>query len=78
MQARLEERGHDCEWAALMRDLQSVQFIGVEHQGKRFRLRTELEGTAGKAFQAAGVAVPPTVQQLTDSPEGSALPQQKG
>ena len=74
LQSRLAERDHDCEWAAVMRDLQAVQFIDVEHQGRRFRLRNELQGTAGKAFQAAGVAVPPTLQQLTDPPNPAAQP----
>jgi hypothetical protein len=74
LQSRLVKRGHVCEWAAVMRDLQAVQFIDVEHQGRRFRLRNELDGTAGKAFQAAGVAVPPTLQQLTEPPEVAAQP----
>jgi len=65
LQTRLEERGHKCEWADVIRDLERVQYVEVEHQGKQFRLRSELSGTAGLAFQAAGVAVPPTVQQLT-------------
>jgi len=38
--------------------------VVVAHQGKRFRLRSELQGTAGRVFQAVGVAVPPTVQPL--------------
>ncbi len=64
LQARLRARGHDFEWAEVMRDLERVQYVAVEHSGKRFRLRSELTGTAGRVFQAAGVAVPPTVQQL--------------
>jgi hypothetical protein len=64
LQARLAERGHHFEWADVMRDLERVQYVEVEHQGKQFRLRSELSGTAGRVFQAAGVAVPPTVQQL--------------
>jgi transposase len=65
LQSRLEERGHKVEWADVIRDLERVQFVDVEHQGKQFRLRSELSGTAGRVFQAAGVAVPPTVQQLS-------------
>jgi len=38
--------------------------VEVVNQGKRFLLRSELTGTAGRVFQAAGVAVPPTVQQV--------------
>ncbi len=56
LQSRLQERGHDLEWADVMRDLERVQYADVEHGGKRFRLRTELAGSAGRVFQAAGVA----------------------
>ena len=35
------------------------------HQGgKHYLLRSELQGTAGHVFQSAGVAVPPTVQEV--------------
>jgi len=53
------------EWADVMRDLERVQYVDVEHAGKRFRLRTELAGSAGRVFQAAGVAAPPTVQPVS-------------
>ena len=44
-----------------------MQYVEVEHTGKRFRLRSELQGTAGRVFQAAGVAAPPTVQHVTEA-----------
>ncbi len=64
LQARLKAKGKTFEWADVLRDLERVQQVEVEHQGKRFLLRSQLTGTAGRVFQAAGVAVPPTVQQL--------------
>jgi transposase len=64
LQARLKAKGRNFEWADIVRDLERVQQVEVEHQGKRFLLRSQLTGTAGKVFQAAGVAVPPTVQQV--------------
>jgi hypothetical protein len=64
LQARLQGRGHHLEWSEVMRDLERVQYVQVAHQGKRFWLRSALEGTAGRVFQAAGVAPPPTVQQI--------------
>jgi hypothetical protein len=48
----------------VLRDLERVEQVEVEHQGHRFLLRSQLSGTAGRVFQAAGVAVPPTVQQV--------------
>jgi transposase len=64
LQARLKAKGKTFEWADVLRDLERVQQVEVEHQGKRFLLRSQLTGTAGRVFQAAGVAVPPTVTQL--------------
>lgn len=64
LQARLRQRGQHVEWADILRDLERVQQVEVDFQGKQFALRTELEGSAGKVFRAVGVAVPPTVQQL--------------
>ena len=64
LQERMHAKGKTHEWADVLRDLEEVQQVEVEHQGHRFLLRTMLSGSAGKAFQAAGVAVPPTVQQV--------------
>ena len=64
LQARLKAKGRTFEWADVIRDLERVEQVEVEHQGKRFLLRSQLSGTAGRVFQAAGVAVPPTVQQV--------------
>jgi transposase len=64
LQARLEARGHCLEWADVIGDLERLHYVDVAQEGKRFRLRSELQGTAGRVFQAMGVAVPPTVQPL--------------
>jgi|SRR5262245_10567447 len=63
LQSRLQAKNRKFEWADVIRDLERVQQVEVEHQGHRFLLRSQLSGTAGRVFQAAGVAVPPTVQQ---------------
>lgn len=63
LQSRLKAKGRTFEWADVIRDLEKVQRVQVAHQGHRFHLRSQLSGTAGRVFQAAGVAVPPTVQQ---------------
>jgi transposase len=70
LQARLEERGHDWEWADVIQDLDRLQVVEVEQDGKRFLLRSEAQGTCGKVFQAVGVALPPTVQQVSPTPTG--------
>ena len=70
LQARLEERGHEFEWADVIGDLDRLQVVEVEQEGKRFLLRTEAQGTCGKVFQAVGVALPPTVQQVSPTTTG--------
>jgi transposase len=75
LQARLEERGHDLEWADVIQDLDRLQMVEVDQDGKRFLLRSEAQGTCGKTFQAAGVALPPTVQQVASTaPREDATP----
>jgi transposase len=64
LQARLVARGHVLEWADVVQDLERLQVVDVEQEGKRFRLRTAAQGTCATVFQAVGVAFPPTVQQL--------------
>jgi Transposase DDE domain len=63
LQSRMEERGQESEWADVIADLDRLQMVEVEQDRKRFLLRSEAQGTCGKVFQAAGVALPPTVQQ---------------
>jgi Transposase DDE domain len=70
LQSRLEERGHDPEWADVIGDLDPLQVVEVEQDGKRFLLRSEAQGTCGKVFQTVGVALPPTVQQVTPATPG--------
>ncbi|MGE5755863.1 MAG: IS1634 family transposase [Planctomycetaceae bacterium] len=65
LQARLEERGHGLEWADVIQDLDRLQGVEVEQDDKRFLLRSEVQGTCGKVFQVVGVALPPTVRQVT-------------
>jgi hypothetical protein len=61
---RLAEHGHKLEWEDVMGDLGRLQYAEVEQDGKRFWLRSEAQGTCGRVFAAAGVALPPTVQQI--------------
>jgi DDE family transposase len=65
LQGRLEERGHEWEWADVIGDLDRLQAVEVEQDGKRFLLRSEAQGTCGRVFQAVGAALPPTVQQVS-------------
>jgi hypothetical protein len=63
LQRRLDARGVNLSWP----DLAAVQAVTVELDGRRYRLRTDLHGSAGQIFAAAGVRPPPTVTLLGDS-----------
>ena len=60
---RLALQGDKFEWADILRDLEALQYVEVEHQGKHFRLRSEARGTCSAVFRAAGVAIPQTIQK---------------
>jgi hypothetical protein len=69
LEARLEARGHNLEWADVIQDLERLRVVEVAQDGQRFRLRSEAQGTCGRVFQAVGVALPPTVRQ-TEAGDG--------
>jgi Transposase DDE domain len=64
LQTRLEKRGHKIEWADVIKDLGQLHTTEVQQDGKRFLLRDDVKGTCGTVFQAAGVALPPTVRRV--------------
>lgn len=66
LQRRFEAEGTNVEWAELLRSLEALQYTEVETEKKRFLLRSDVDGTCAAAFRAAGVAIPPSVQRLTE------------
>jgi transposase len=68
LQDRLESRGFSLEWADIISDLDELAQMDIIQDGKHFILRTESKGCCGKVFQAAGVAMPPTVRALPPPP----------
>jgi transposase len=61
LQLRLVERGWSVEWARLKDDLDALEDVTVECAGQPFTIRSQTRGDAGKALQAAGVALGPAV-----------------
>ena len=60
---RLQARGNEhLEWAHILDDLDELQEIELNVQGKAYRLRTETKGTLAAVFAACGVALPPTLR----------------
>ena len=64
LEDRLRRRGIAAEWDDSLRDLDRLQEITLEQDGKRFLLRTPTTGVASRLFQAVGVALPPNLQEF--------------
>ncbi len=69
LRSRLGEAEVDFEWAQVLQDLDAVQLITVDSDGKRFELRTTARGLAGKVFRAVGVALPQAFRRLDHPPD---------
>ena len=65
LEQRLKEKGETWEWAEILRGLDNLQEVEAVFQGKRFVLRSQVLGQAHKAFMAAGVALPPSLREMT-------------
>ena len=57
LQARLAVRGWQVEWQRVRDDLDALEEITIRTRGRTFVIRSDLQGDAGKAIQAAGVAL---------------------
>lgn len=66
LQRRLAARGWIVEWDRLKDDLDNLTEITVRAVGKAFVIRSVTCGEAGKAIQAAGVALGPVIRPLPD------------
>lgn len=59
---RMEARGWPVEWQRLRDDLDDLQEMTLKLSDKTFIVRTSTAGDAGKALQAAGVALGPSLR----------------
>ena len=50
-------------WPEIIADLESLTETEIEHDGKRFVVRSAPRPAASLAVRAAGVALPPTVRE---------------
>jgi len=58
-----QRHGLVIEWADLLRDLDRLQEVTIEKDGKRITTRTAVAGQVGAVFQAAGIALPPNLHE---------------
>ena len=71
LRVRMAEWGWSFAWGRLKADLDNLEEIRVESHGPAFWIRSTTRGDAGKALQAAGVALGPTVRfAQEESPAG--------
>ena len=63
LEDRLAAAHVKAEWSALLRDLDRLQEIETEQEGKHFVLRTPVVGDVGRVFQAIGIALPPNIRE---------------
>jgi len=73
LQRRLDTRGLDVAWPDLMTDLAEVRAVDLTLDGERYRLRTDLRGSAAAAFTAAGVRPPRIVTHLGPAQPAAAV-----
>jgi transposase len=62
---RLDAADHTFEWADIKQDLNALRETILDEAGKRLAVRSQCLGTCGKVFQSVGVAVPPTIRELS-------------
>jgi len=51
------------EWGSLIRELDRLQEIETEQDGKQFVLRTPVTGDVGRVFKGVGFALPPNIRE---------------
>jgi transposase len=67
LERRLKQVDAACEWAQVLRGLEGLQEVELTYQGRRFLLRSQLNGEASAALRAVGAAAPPTLREVSAS-----------
>lgn len=57
----LDHNDHDFTWTQIVNDLNSLAYIDIDNDIKKFRIRTNVSGCAGKVFASVGVAIPKSI-----------------
>ena len=63
LEDRISALGRSGSWPQIIADLDSLTETEIEHDGKRFIVRSSPRPAASLAIRAAGVALPPTVRE---------------
>ena len=71
LESRLAAEGCEFEWADVICDLDRLQVVEVEQEGKRFLLRSEVRGTCGAVFRGRSGGAADGATHRTASTEGA-------
>ena len=63
LEDRIVALGRTSSWPEIIADLESLTETEIEHDCKRFGVRSAPRPAASLAVRAAGVALPPTVRE---------------
>jgi hypothetical protein len=77
LEDRLARKNWKLEWADVIRDVDNLTEMEIAIDGKGYLFRSDAKGTAGKVFQACGVALPPTLQKC-ETPTNPTQPEEEG
>ena len=66
LEDRISALGRSGSWPQIIADLDSLTETEIEHDGKRFVVRSAPRPAASLAIRAVGIALPPTVRQVAD------------
>ena len=67
LEDRIAALGRSGSWPEIIADLDSLTETEIEHDGKRFIVRSAPRPAASLALRAAGIALPPTVREAAAS-----------
>jgi hypothetical protein len=65
MKELLKDVGSIAGWDEIRQDLDALYEIEVEREGKRYRLRSDLEGVCGKVLKGIGIAPPRSFTEVS-------------
>ncbi len=51
------------EWDAIRQDIDALYEVEIEHEGKRYLLRSPLQRVCGKLLKAVGIAPPLSLRE---------------
>jgi len=67
LEDRIAALGRSGSWPEIIADLDSLTETEIEHDGKRFIVRSAPRPAASLALRAAGIALPPTIREAAAS-----------